>query len=327
MSKLFIEKYKPHKIDDLILDDTVCIKIKQIIKLKKITNLILTGDTGVGKTATIGCIVKSLYTKKYYDNILELNACDERGIKFVHETITNFCKTVANYDPDGTHHKLLILDEANNLTLKAQKIIGFIMEKYKNTKFIFTCNNTFDIIDSIQSRCLTITLNNIPEHKSIKKFEFICKTENIIYSHEALIYLYNKCQQDIRKTINMIELIHKSNVDLTIQNINIIYNLPSIEAVEDLIIKNIKKNIKETMTIVKQFNENGYYPTDILLYIIDHLKNKQIDNTLKNEDIRILIIETLIECSYIMSTTSPSYLHITCYILKCIDKMKEKEKD
>ena len=322
MVKLFIEKYKPHNIDDLILCDTIRIKIKQMVDNKKITNLILTGDNGIGKTSITHCITRSLYSKKYYNNVLVLNACDERGIKFVYETITNFCKTIANYDPDGVKHKLLILDEANNLTSKAQRIISSIMEKYNNTKFILTCNNISDIIDSIISRCLTITLCNIPIDLLIKKFKFICDSENIKYSEKSLIYLYNKCQQDIRKTINMIELISKVNNEITIDNINIVYNLPSLNIIDDLIVNIINKNIKKTIQIIKSFDNNGYYPTDILLYIIDHLKNKPIDNVLSNEDIRISIIEILAECSYIMSTTSPSYLHITSYILQCIDKMK-----
>ncbi len=322
MAKLFIEKYRPRNVNDLILDDTIRKKITQMLNSKNITNLILMGDTGVGKTTTVHCIARTLYSKKYYDNILELNACDDRGIKFVYDTITVFCKTVANYDENGVQHKLLILDEANNLTPKAQKIISFVMEEYKNTKFIFTCNNTVDIIESIQSRCLTIKFHNIPIQQSINKFKFICDSENIKYTEDSLKYLYNKCQEDIRKTINMLEIISKDSNEITIENINEMYNLPSINIIDNLIHNIINKNIRETIVIVNSFKQNGYYPTDILLYIIDHLKNKPFNDILKNENIKIQIIEKLIECSYIMSTSAPSYLHITSYIFKCIEYME-----
>jgi DNA polymerase III delta prime subunit len=321
MTKLFIEKYKPRKIEDLILDDIIHVKLRQMMANKTITNMILTGETGVGKTSTVNCIARNLYSRKYSENILELNACDERGIKFVYETITNFCKTLANYEPDGVQHKLLILDEANNLMPKAQKNIVHIMNKYKNTRFIFTCNNTLDIIEAIQSRCLTFKFFNIPKIQSINKFKFICKNENISYDEKSLEYLYNLCHEDIRKTINMLEIISKTYNHVSIDNINDMYNLPSSDIIKKLIKYIIDKKITKTLKIVNTFKNNGYYPMDILLYFIDYLQNEPLNDVLTSEEIRISIIEILVDCSYVMSTTSASYLHITNYLLLCIDKI------
>ncbi len=321
MSQLFIEKYKPQKLDDLILDSTIYTKIKQMIDNKKISNLIFTGDSGVGKTATIHCIINMLYGKEYLENVLELNAYDDRGITYVFTTISNFCRTVANYDPNGIQHKLLILDEANNLKSKTQKIINYMIEKYPKTQFIFTCNNSIDIIESIQSKCVTIKFNNVPEYLALNKFKFICNNENITFNDNSIKYLYDKCQQDIRKTINMLEFISKNTKEITIEKINEMYNLPSFEMINLLLQNIVNKNVVETIKIIDSFNKNGYYPTDILLYIIDYVKNKQIDNVLKNEQMKITIIEILAECSYIISTSSPTYLYVTSYILKCIDKL------
>ena len=88
----FSEKYRPRKLEDLVLDEIIYTKIKNIIKNKNIPNIIFTGKSGVGKTSTIHAIARLIYPKEYHDSIIELNASDDRGIKSVHDTIINFCK-------------------------------------------------------------------------------------------------------------------------------------------------------------------------------------------------------------------------------------------
>ena len=153
----FSEKYRPRKVSDLILDKIISTKINNIIEHKDIPNIIFTGKSGVGKTSTIHCIARAIYPREYHESIIELNASDDRGIKSVHETIINFCKRKVDFKPGFAQHKLLILDEADNITPKAQRLINSIMEKFPTTRFAFTCNNSSDIIESIQSRCIIIT--------------------------------------------------------------------------------------------------------------------------------------------------------------------------
>ena len=89
----FSEKYRPRKVSDLILDKIISTKINNIIENKDIPNIIFTGKSGVGKTSTIHCIAKAIYSRNnIHEAVLELNASDDRGIKSVQETIINFCK-------------------------------------------------------------------------------------------------------------------------------------------------------------------------------------------------------------------------------------------
>ena len=107
----FSEKYRPRKLEDLIIDKIIYNKIKNIIEHKDVPNIIFTGKSGVGKTSTIHCIAKAIYPKnEYQESILELNASDDRGIKSVHETIINFCKKKVFFKEGYAQHKLLILD-------------------------------------------------------------------------------------------------------------------------------------------------------------------------------------------------------------------------
>ena len=88
----WIEKYRPSKLEDIILDEHTQKKVKKIIEDKEMTNIILPGVPGIGKTTTIKCISTALYGKYANEAVLELNASDDRGIKSVQEKIVTFCK-------------------------------------------------------------------------------------------------------------------------------------------------------------------------------------------------------------------------------------------
>ena len=310
----FSEKYRPRKLEDLVLDNIIYTKIQNIIKNKNIPNIIFTGKSGVGKTSTIHCIARSIYSKEYHDSIIELNASDDRGIKSVHETIINFCKRKIDYKPGYAQHKLLILDEADNITPKAQRLINSIMEKYPFTRFAFTCNNSSDIIESIQSRCIIIRFTKPPVQHFINRIKFICENENISWDEDALTYLFDICQKDLRKTLNMLELTYRSMGKITIDNILKISDIPSQDILNDLLENIINKNIVNICSIINNFQIQGYYSLDVLLHFIQYIKNfKDI-----KEDERINLINILSNQSYIMSKSSTNYLQLTGAVLSCV---------
>ena len=310
----FSEKYRPRKLEDLILDNIIYTKINNIIKNKDIPNIIFTGKSGIGKTSTIHCIARLIYPKDYHDYIIELNASDDRGIKSVHYTIINFCKRKVFFKENYAQHKLLILDEADNITPKAQRLINSIMEKFPLTRFAFTCNNSSDIIESIQSRCIIIRFTKPPIENFISRIKFICNTESIKYNEEALTYLFDLCQKDLRKTLNMLELVYMSEKEITIENILKISDLPSQDTLNELLNYIIKKDIINICKIIKNFFVQGYYSLDVLLHFIQFIKNyKNID-----EDDRINLINILSNKSYMMSKSTTSYLQLTGALLSCI---------
>jgi replication factor C subunit 2/4 len=341
----FSEKYRPRKLQDLIIDEIIFNKIQSIINNKDIPNIIFTGKSGVGKTSTIHCIAKAIYSKnEYQDSILELNASDDRGIKAVHDTIINFCKKKVYFKEGFAQHKLLILDEADNITSKAQRLINSIMEKYPTTRFAFTCNNSTDIIESIQSRCVIIRFTKPPLIDFINRIKNICSVESIIYEENSLEHLFNICQKDLRQTLNMLELTYHTYNKITIDNINKICNIPSQVVLEELYNSVISKNVKNICRLVNKFQKDGYYSLDVLLHFIqfiknlktkkiNHFKNKTLEeelaelennelnnnNNLDNpEDININLINILSNYSYIMSKSSTNYIQLTSALLSCI---------
>ena len=83
----WIEKYRPSNTNEILLDNFLLEKIYKIIENKSIPNMILTGEPGTGKTSTILIIAKSIYESNYHENVLELNASDDRGLSIINNTI------------------------------------------------------------------------------------------------------------------------------------------------------------------------------------------------------------------------------------------------
>ncbi|AYV80292.1 MAG: replication factor C small subunit [Gaeavirus sp.] len=335
----FSEKYRPRKLVDLVLDKIIFNKINNIINTKDSPNIIFTGNPGVGKTSSIHCIARAIYSREeYQDSIMELNASDDRGIKS-NEIIINFCKRKVYFKEGYAQHKLLILDEADNITPKAQRLINSIMEKYPTTRFAFICNNSTDIIESIQSRCVIIRFTKSPFTDFIKRIKHICTTESVPHDDDALKYLFDICQKDLRQTINTLELTYHTFGKVTISNINNICNIPSQALLDELFDSVVKKDVKNICTIINKFQTDGYYSLDVLLHFIQYIKNKKFEtiplasnlselerdllksnnHELNNlEEVKIKLINSLSTYTYIMSKSTAYYIQLTRAFLSSI---------
>ena len=185
----FIEKYRPKKIEDLILPSLMQYKIMSMIENKTLPNLIITGSSGTGKTSTILCLAKRMLGSNK-ELILELNASNNRTLDFINTKVAYFCKKKLSYD--NTCKKIIIFDEADNITKKAQNLLANLMEEYSyNTCFAFTCNESNKIIEAIQSRCTSLRYVSVSAENIKKRLETICKKENIIYSEDGLNIFYS----------------------------------------------------------------------------------------------------------------------------------------
>ena len=133
-----VEKYRPTIFTDILFDEFLKGKINTIVQSKQLPNMIITGEPSTGKTSTVLYLAKTIYTDD--NNVLELNASDDRGLTMIQQTILPFCKKKSD------NYKLVILDEADSITQKAQNLLNNIIAEFKkNTRFIFICNQGFRI--------------------------------------------------------------------------------------------------------------------------------------------------------------------------------------
>jgi len=301
----WIEKYRPCKLEDIILDEHTIKKIQKIIDDKDMTNLVLPGVPGIGKTTTIKCIARALYGKYADEAVLELNASDDRGIKAVQEKIVTFCKKKMDLNDRGntdgrvySEHKLIFLDEADNMTNKAQRLINNLMEKYnKTTRFAFTCNSSSDIIEGIQSRCIILRFYRLKKYQVVDRLKKICTLEKIDVNIKGLEVIAEIADGDMRSAINNLQLVYRSCNEVNIENIYKICSKPQPVIIKTIINSCIDKNFLTAKNKIFELTKAGYSASDIVHGMIHLLKS---DTTIK-EDIRINYLEKVCYYAYIIS--------------------------
>jgi len=200
---LLVEKYRPDTLEGYVGNENIKKVIAQYLTQNDIQNLIFYGPAGTGKTTLAKIIINNLDCDHLY-----INASDERGIETIREKVTGFA-SVASFKP----LKVVILDEADFLTIQAQASLRNIIETFsRTTRFIMTCNFVERIIDPLQSRCQVLKI--IPPTKSdvAKHLAGILSSESIKYTIEDLKVIVNQYYPDLRKCINTLQLSTVNNV-------------------------------------------------------------------------------------------------------------------
>jgi len=199
---LWVEKYRPHTIQDCILPDAMKATFQEYVNRKEVPNLLLSGTAGIGKTT----VAKAMCDEIGIDYLV-INGSDNRGISTIQIDVKNYATSMSF----SGGKKVVIIDEADNLTADAQKALrGIIEEVSINCSFIFTCNFKNRIMDAIHSRCSVIDFKaNGSKAKMatqfFKRVEHILETEGIEYDKEVVAAVITKHFPDNRRILNELQ--------------------------------------------------------------------------------------------------------------------------
>lgn len=204
---LWVEKHRPNTLDGYLGNESFLGDLKEWIDKGDFPNLLLYGGPGTGKTTAAKLIIHNIDCDSMY-----MNCSDENGIDAIREKVKAFA-SAASFKP----LKVVILDEADFLTVNAQAALRNIIETFSlHTRFIFTCNFVERIISPLQSRLASYALQPPTPKQLFNHINRILEQEEVEYEPKDVTFVVKQFYPDIRKTLNNIQSCIKSGrVDIT----------------------------------------------------------------------------------------------------------------
>ena len=310
----WVEKYRPRLLDDIVNQLGIIKRLKQFVKDTSMPHLIFAGPAGTGKTTSALCMVRELYGRKMSPNItyLELNASDARGIDVIRTYIKDFAKA---RPPQDIPFKILILDEADNMTAPAQQALRRTMEKYtKNCRMILICNYSNKIIPPIQSRCVVFRFSSLNNDDIKERIKYIAKQENITLVSNGLNALVDVSRGDCRRAINYLQscgtISKKIDQDLVFRVAGEVPSDKILEILQTAMEGQLQLSIKLLKDLIKDYGLSGRN-------IIKNI-HREIYKLNTSEDMKIELSKILAEFEYRLSQGGTEEIQLQALLAKIV---------
>lgn len=194
--KLWVERFRPSTLDGYLGNESFLGDLKEWITQQDFPNLLLYGGPGSGKTTAAKLIVNQIDCDYLY-----INCSDENGIDVIRDNVKQFASAAS-----FKSLKIVILDEADFLTINAQAALRNIIETFSlKTRFIFTCNFVERIIQPLQSRLAGYSLQPPTKKQLYLHLVKILESENVDYDKHDVAHIINYFFPDIRKVLNNLQ--------------------------------------------------------------------------------------------------------------------------
>ncbi|KAH3757154.1 replication factor C subunit 4 [Pelomyxa schiedti] len=289
----WVEKYRPRTLDDVVGNEDTVTRLKCIAKQGNMPNLIISGPPGSGKTTSILCLARELLGGSpgdvtYKNAVMELNASDDRGIDVVRNTIKIFAHKQVTLPPG--RHKIIILDEADSMTVAAQQAMRRTMEVHSNTtRFALACNYSNDIIEPIQSRCAVLRFSRLTDMQITKRLREIINAENVSFTGDGIEALVFTADGDMRQAINNLHATFLGFGLVSQDNVFKVADQPHPTTVRAIINACTAMDLNVATDECVRLVWHGYTPSDIMSTMFRVLKSSSEWNEfLKLQFMRLL---------------------------------------
>lgn len=243
-------------MDDVVAHEDILSTLRRLMDSDTMPHLLFHGPPGTGKTTTIKACAYHLFGKdRVRASVLEMNASDDRGIDVVRNQVREFASTSSIFSMMGpasstsssvvgaaasgtassgagasssgagggktaVGFKLVVLDEADQMSHDAQAALRRVIEKYtKNVRFCILCNHINKIIPALQSRCTRFRFSPVKKSAMLPRLRYVMEQEKVHFTNEGLSAAYRLSQGDLRRCLNTMQAAALSLQEVTEESV------------------------------------------------------------------------------------------------------------
>ena len=285
----WVERFRPKNLDEIISHKNIISTLKIFIKKKQFPHLLLSGPPGTGKTSAIMACAKEMYGDNYSIMVLDINASEERGIEVIRNKVKEFISTKGVFlKKDSNMFKLVILDEADAMTIDAQSMLVSVMEKFtRNVRFCLICNYIRKISPAVQSRCTMFKFSPLCNSDIKKKAITISKEMKLQYEETGIDTIIKISKGDMRKVLNILQATNMAyNGSITSKTVTNCIGYPTPNEIKLIIDSLMKKSYQNAYNDIKNIiSKNGYSLSDIITELTDNMLQLFMNNKLSQDKI------------------------------------------
>ncbi|BCU68533.1 ATPase AAA [Sulfolobales archaeon HS-7] len=310
---LWAEKYRPRTLSEIVNQKDIVNRLMKFVEEKNMPHLLFAGSPGTGKTTAALALVRDLYGDNYEQFFLELNASDERGIDVIRNKVKEFARISVQGD---VKFKVILLDEADNMTSDAQQALRRIMEVYTSaTRFILACNYLSKIIEPIQSRTALFRFYPLKKEDVITRLKYIAEEEGVSYDEKGLDTIYEVVSGDMRRAINLLQA-SSSYGKVTQESVFKVLGMTKPKEVQDMVKSALKGDFAKARESLRVLLVNeGLSGEDIIKQMHRIIFSNDMDMP---EELRVIIADYLGEAEFRLTEGADDEIQLSAILARIV---------
>jgi replication factor C small subunit len=267
-------KYGPDTLSEVVGNQQIIEQFHHFADQGGFPPLLLSGPTGVGKSASIRALLQDVYGGDWRNYALEVDGTIDRGQYAFQDRVREFARMEAG----AGQHGVLLVKNVDTITDDGQKALNSIAEQYgNNVQVVLECNHLSSVIQNLQSRCAIFRFGPIDQTVIASQLESIAGQEGVSITRPAAETIAAHADGDLRQAITFLEGVAPADDSIDQDHIeDLLGNVPS-EAIERLIESAVAGEFDLALDQVDELLQDGMVPLEIVSGIDSVIRNGVVD--------------------------------------------------